>query len=292
MMPRLFFMIARRDSKWVVKIRKPNKQATMKCSRLSVLILILLRVFCADATAQKTSARENLKLSRVVRSSGQFIAVGQKAGVFGYESGRFEAWVYPLKIMRDFELTFRADGRDIPADLIARTIETRPESTTVVYTYDQFSVRETITVPVKEPAAIVRLDISTYTPLEITASFTRDFQLMWPAGLGGTFASWDAGLDAFELGEERRGFYGIIGSPHSSLILQDYVTDYGTSNRESFRLEPVAKGNGTRYLVIAGSIQGRLDAEDTYKRLLANAKIVGERVGGLLQELPAKHHLT
>ena len=26
----------------------------------------------------------------------------------------FEAWVYPLKILRDFELTFRADGRDIP----------------------------------------------------------------------------------------------------------------------------------------------------------------------------------
>ena len=265
-------MIARRDSKWVVKTESQNKQATMNCSRLSVLILILLRMFCAGATAQKTSSPENLELSRVVRSSGQLIAVGQKAGVFGYESGRFEAWVYPLKIMRDFELTFRADGRDIPADLIARTIETRPESTTVVYTYDQFSVRETIAVPVKEPGVIVRLDINTYTPLEITASFTRDFQLMWPAGLGGTFASWDAGLDAFVIGEERRRFYGIIGSPHSSLIVQDYVTDYGTSNRESFRLEPAAKGYVTRYLVIAGSIQGRPDAEDTYKRLLANAK--------------------
>ena len=66
-----------------------------------------------------------------------------------------------------------------------------------------------IAVPVKEPGVIVRLDINTYTPLEITASFTRDFQLMWPAGLGGTFASWDAGLDAFVIGEERRRFYGI-----------------------------------------------------------------------------------
>ena len=56
------------------------------------------------------------------------------------------------------------------------------------------------------------------------------------------------------------------------MIVQDYVTDYGTSNRESFRLEPAAKGYVTRYLVIAGSIQGRPDAEDTYKRLLANAK--------------------
>ena len=244
----------------------------MKRSHYSAVVLFLFCLLSAVAAAQKTPAPENLELSRVVRSSGQLIAVGQRAAVFGTESGRFEAWVYPLKIMRDFELTFRADGRDIPAELIARTIETRPESTTVVYTYDQFSVRETVTVPVKEPGVIVRLDISTYTPLEITASFTRDFQLMWPAGLGGTFASWDASLNAFVMGEERRGFYGIIGSPHSSLIEQDYVTDYGTSNRESFRLEPVAKGYATRYLVIAGSIQGRTDAEDTYKRLLANAK--------------------
>ena len=54
--------------------------------------------------------------------------MGQRAGLFGNETGNFEAWIYPLKILRDFHLNFLVDGRTIPAEALARTLTVRPES--------------------------------------------------------------------------------------------------------------------------------------------------------------------
>lgn len=84
-----------------------------------------------------------LELSRAVRPWEFLPALGTKAGFLGNEAGRMEAWVYPLKIFRDFHLKFHVEGRTIAADSLARTLITRPESSTIVYTGDTFSVRET-----------------------------------------------------------------------------------------------------------------------------------------------------
>jgi len=85
-----------------------------------------------------------------------------------------EAWVYPLKLLRDFRLQFHTEGRALPAETLARTLITRPESSTIVYTGDTFSVRETFFVPVNEPGAIISLEVETEFPLEIEARFLRD----------------------------------------------------------------------------------------------------------------------
>ena len=90
-----------------------------------------------------------LELTRPVRTWEFLSAVGTRAGIFGNESGRVEAWVYPLKIFRDFHLRFHTEDRVLPAESLARTVIVRPESTTIVYTSDTFSVRETFFVPVK-----------------------------------------------------------------------------------------------------------------------------------------------
>ena len=74
-----------------------------------------------------------------------------------------EAWVYPLKIFRDFHLKFHVDGQTLAADSLARTLITRPESSTIVYTGDTFSVRETFFVPVREPGAVILLEVETET---------------------------------------------------------------------------------------------------------------------------------
>ena len=54
--------------------------------------------------------------------------VGTRAGLFGNETGRVEAWVYPLKIFREFHLTFHVGDRALPAESLARTLTVRPES--------------------------------------------------------------------------------------------------------------------------------------------------------------------
>jgi len=66
-----------------------------------------------------------------------------------------------LKVLRDFHLTIHHDGKAIPAETLVRTIEARPESTTLVYAGDTFSIREKFFVPVDEPGAVIAFEVET-----------------------------------------------------------------------------------------------------------------------------------
>src|SRR5580704_7362192 len=199
--------------------------------------------------------------TRAVRPWEFLSAVGMRAGLLGNEAGRMEAWVYPLKIFRDFHLKFHVDGQTLPADSLARTLITRPESSTIVYAGDTFFA------PVREPGAVILLEVETESPLEIEAAFHRDFQLEWPAALGATYIGWDSGLKAFALGEEQRKFVAIVGSPTAENAEEEFQTNYSESQENSFRLGAIAKGKASQVIVIAGSMTGRADSENVYRRL-------------------------
>jgi len=152
-----------------------------------------------------------LGLSRPARPWEFLDAVGTRAGIFGSESGQFELWVYPLKILHGFKLRFHVAGRILPAESFARTTTVRPESCSILYASDSFTVRETLFVPLREPGAVISIEIATAEPLEIEATFERDFQLIWPAALGGAYMNWNEKLHAFVLGEEQKRFFALIG---------------------------------------------------------------------------------
>jgi len=209
----------------------------------------------------------SLELSRPVRPWEFLPVVGMHAGLLGNESGQMEAWVYPLKIFRNFHLTFHVDGRPVPAESLARTLIVHPESATLVYAGDNFSVRETLFVPVHEPGAIILLDVETEQPLEIEASFIADFQLEWPAAVGGTFHFWDDPQHAFVFGEEQKKFSAMVGSPSASSPQVSYQTNYSSSDENSMRLGVTANGRASKLIVIAGSMQGLANAQAAYQRL-------------------------
>jgi glycogen debranching enzyme len=220
----------------------------------------------ADAPKPLESTR-SLELTRAIRPWEFLSAVGTRAGLLGNEAGRMEAWVYPLKIFRDLHLKFHVNGQTLAADSLARTLIARPESSTIVYAGDTFSVRETSFVPVKEPGAVILLEVETESPLEIEAVFHRDFQLEWPAALGATYIGWDSGLKAFAFGEEQRKFAAIVGSPSAAYGEEEFQTNYSESQENSFRLGAIAKGKATQAIVITGSMTGRADAESEYRKL-------------------------
>jgi glycogen debranching enzyme len=211
--------------------------------------------------------KDSLQLSRPVRTWEFLPVVGTRAGLFGDESGKMEAWVYPLKIFRGLHLTFHAGGRALPAESLSRTLVVRPESATLLYAGDSFRVRETLFVPVGEQGAIILLDVETEQPLEIEAGFVADFALEWPAAIGGTYVDWDANRRAFVFGEETRKLAAIVGSPSAQDPHQAYETNYSTSNENSLRLGVTPKGHETRLLVIAASLTGIDDASKTYQHL-------------------------
>ena len=210
------------------------------------------------------------ELSRPARPWEFVDAVGQHSGLLGNESGRFEAWVYPIKIFRDFDLTFVLADRRIPASSLVRRLVMRPEGPTLTFTSDSFTVNESWLAPPDEKGAIVRFEIDTWEPLQIEAAFTRDFQLMWPAGLGGTYMSWNASMHAFEFGEEGRKFAAVVGSPSAVSAEPEFFTNSYATTRSTFRLAPAQKGHSVAYVFVAGSTSGPDDARKQYQRLGEN----------------------
>jgi len=237
---------------------------------ICVVFCVLYFVQAACAQGQEAVKIDHHELSRPARTWEFLDAVGKHAGLFGNETGRFEAWVYPLKLCRDFDLAFVLNDRRIPAVSLVRTVTMRPEGPTLGFSSDSFDVSETWLVPPDENGAIIRFEISTWEPITIEASFTRDFQLMWPAGLGGTYMSWNPELHAFSLGEEGRKFAAIVGSPSAASADQEFFFNSFASSRSSFRLDTVPKGRAIRYIFIAGATTGPDEARKTYERLTSN----------------------
>ena len=211
-----------------------------------------------------------MELSRTDRPWEFLSSVGQRAGLFGNETGNVEAWVYPLKILRDFHLRFLVDGRVIPAEALARTFTVRPESCTILYAGDTFTVRETFFVPVHEPGAVILIEVETARPLDVQVVFERDFQLEWPAGLGGTYSFWDPKVGAFYFGEEQKKFSAFVGSPTSGEVHSEYDTNYSSSKENSFHLGATGKGKETKVVGIAASVNGEAEAEAAYRHLTSD----------------------
>ncbi len=230
-----------------------------------LLLSCSLLLPCSNALAEQSG--QTLELSRPIRSWEFVSAVGTRAGIFGNEQGTLEAWVYPLKILRDFHLRFHINGATLPAESLARTLIVHPESSTIVYTGDVFSVRETLFVPVHESGAIIAFDVDASEPLEIEAVFNRDFQMEWPAALAGVGEEWDPTLRAFRFGEESGKFEALVGSPTAVKGSEEYSTNYFSSSQESILLGATKKGRETKLVVIAAGFHGPAALAKLYDHL-------------------------
>jgi hypothetical protein len=79
------------------------------CSLVGAVLHGSVLLVCSLAFAGEpgqSQIEQSLELSRPIRSWEFVSAVGTRAGIFGNEQGRFEAWVYPLKVLRDFHVKF------------------------------------------------------------------------------------------------------------------------------------------------------------------------------------------
>src|SRR5215210_3531072 len=82
------------------------------------LCLLLIISFASGVEAQMSAAsiqkfnlkKSGLELERRTQAGTFFDVVGRKSAIAGYENRSLEAWVYPLKILDDFKLSFRLEG--------------------------------------------------------------------------------------------------------------------------------------------------------------------------------------
>ena len=200
-------------------------------------------------------------------------ASGRRAALLGREDGSFEAWVYPLKVLHDFRLSFGTpDYADpIPAVNLASSVDVRPESSTVRFAHAAFTVDMTWVVPLDDGGAVVLLDVSTSQPLQVVVKFRPDLKPMWPAALGGQYSYWDAEAKAYVLGEASGKHAALIGSPlgldppeQPAHNLPDAPSQF------TIAITPGTAARGLVPIVIAASVEGLKGAKAAYDRILAS----------------------
>jgi len=210
------------------------------------------------------------QISRPVHSWEFVDAVGPKAGLFGNEQGTLEAFVYPLKVFRDFRLVFHSGGHEIPSANVARRIISVPGFYTIVYTGDDFRVSEQLSVPRDSSGALIRLEIEAQNPLRIDVRFARDFQLMWPASFGAAYGEWREQEKVFRFGVDGQAAAAVLGSPDAALVTDGYATNYSTGAETTLTLGTV-RGHGERTIALAGSMKSFDESLAEYRGLISHA---------------------
>lgn len=212
-----------------------------------------------------------LTLSRTAIPHNPFDKTGRRFAFLGQESGSFEAWAYPLKLLRNFNFSFFIGSSTRPMagqDIVSR-IDVSPEITTLTYTFQSFTVKAHYLVPVKEPGAVILLEVDSNEPLKIVCGFIPVLQPMWPAGIGGQYAHWDNDLKAYIISESSRKNHGLIGSPAASGM--SYTPAHMLSDSPSeFKIEipePKKLQNMFIPLYLAGGAGKQEDVITVYNRL-------------------------
>lgn len=224
--------------------------------------------------------KSGLELERRTQSGSFFDVVGHRAAIFGYEHRPLEAWVYPMKLLDDFELSFRVEGYPLEfrASDIAVHINVRPEATIFTYSHAAFTVQQIIYAPVDEPGLVMLLDVKSVLPMTIGVSFRPKLKLSWPAGLMTGNIGWDEKQRAYYITEESKRFVGMVGSPMgrdvSVMPYQEEPRDVPTR----FEIEISPEELKTSYIpiIIAGSVEGREKAKAVYDHLLSSLQSLYE----------------
>jgi len=250
----------------------------MKKTFLFLISLFFIFNFLCSAEKDSIPAfkieKSPISLERPAKPGTPFNKTGRRFALLGDESGSFEAWAYPLKLVRNFQLSFftGTSTRAINAGDIVRRISVSPWATTLTYTYQSFTVNATYITPVFEPGALILLDIDSSVPLTIVCGFLPALQPMWPAGIGGQYAYWNNEIKAYVISEPTGKNHAIVGSPAASGL--SYTPAHMLSDAPSeFKIEikdPEKVKDKFIPLCLSGGRGKRDQAASVYKKLLKN----------------------
>ncbi len=202
-------------------------------------------------------------------------ASGRRAAFLGREDGSFEAWVYPLKVLHGFQLSFTtpAYADPIPGADLASSVDVRPEASVVRYAHDSFTADAIWLVPRDEGGGLVLLDVNTSVPLQVTVKFRIDLKPMWPAALGGQYSYWDDDAKAYVAGEASGKHAALVGSPLALTPPEQPAHNLPDAPSQfTIAITPEDAARGLIPIAIAASHEGGKAARSIYAKLLASAE--------------------
>ncbi len=132
-----------------------------------------------------------LVLQQHTEAQKPFTVAGECGAILGQQDGRFEAWIFPVKILSHMTIEAHVDGYDVPIDVNAHAaeIEVRPDGTTITYSHIAFTVRQTMfatqcgpqSADESQTGVMAVFEIDSIRPVTLTFSFTPEVKPMWPA---------------------------------------------------------------------------------------------------------------
>lgn len=241
-------------------------------STIGFLVLFAISLFAQ--TPKFELIQNDLTLTRTAQPHQYLDKIGAKAALIGFENGSFEMWIWPWKVLRNFDLQFFVGTTTQPilSKDIVREISVSPEATTITYVYESFTVKEIIFIPHDKPAAVILLDVYTTSPLTIVPGFMPVMQPQWPAGIGGQYSYWDDNLKAYIISEsQRRGIF-VCGSSSAQKMAAPPAHMFADNPIQfKFAVEPNTANQNYFPIVIAGMHQQTRDSVfNLYKDIYAN----------------------
>ena len=112
---------------------------------------------------------------------------GEHGALFGRQNGKFEAWLWPMKILSDFRINAELADYPVPIDVnaLAAEIKVTPAETTITYSHSAFTIRQhmfaTRGSDETGTAVAAYFEIDSIRPISLKFSFTPDMLRMWPA---------------------------------------------------------------------------------------------------------------
>jgi glycogen debranching enzyme len=157
-------------------------------SRLCFLSLLASGVLLAqiEPLANFSLPKGDLAIVAPAEPSKPWSVAGEHGALFGRQSGKFEAWQWPVKILSDFRIRAELADYAVPIDVnaLAAEITVTPGETVITYSHSAFTVRQHMFAGRGANAALpaaVFFEIDSVRPLALTFSFTPEMLRMWPA---------------------------------------------------------------------------------------------------------------
>lgn len=256
----------------------------MRSARATAALVLALAASAPRLDAQDAPAgvprfdlgRGPLALEGPARPGVYLADEGRRAAVLGDETGAFEVWTWPVKLVRDLRLAFRIPEYDEPIGgaAVARRVVARPEGATIVYSHATFTVHQHVFVPLDEPGALMLLEVETVRPLEVHVQMHADFDLAWPGSFGGEFITWQPERRAFLLSQGGVRLYnGLVGSPFAVEGTSHPAHDAPlVPSRFILRFDAGRTRDEYIPVVIAGGAAPRDSVVAAYERILAGAE--------------------
>ncbi|MFH1197174.1 MAG: GH116 family glycosyl hydrolase [bacterium] len=244
---------------------------------ISLALLFIITGLLAQTSSliPKFEIKQNpISLTRPAQPNQYMDKIGRKSALMGSENGSFELWIWPWKVLRNFDLQFFVGTTTQPilSKDIVRDINVTPEATTITFVYESFTVKEILFIPHDEPGAIILLDVYTTTPLTIVPGFMPVMQPHWPTGIGGQYSYWDDEIKGYIISEsQRRGLF-VCGSPVAGQMAAPPAHMFADNPLQfKFTIQPNKVSDSYIPIIIAGGHGVNRDSVFTmYKNLYSN----------------------